>query len=590
MSSGRTRGSVEVPGHGLTGTGRRRRGLVVVLIGALVSSSFVLVAAGLEQDEAEAACGRGAYLLDTLPGPAVCVHEDQPPPGVDVTEYVSTAELKERDGAGPAAYEAAENLGVPTADETVATSPSVPCDGNGTSGYRVQGMYVVEAGAPNRFAALRSSFKLWAAGVDDVYNRSAALSGGVRNVRYVTEAGPGGTCEAQILNVTVPVGALNDFNSTVNAVVAQGYDDPTRKYMMWADATRLCGVGSRYVDDSGAQSNLNNGGNPLYARTDSGCWGFGDGSRHGSVEAHELMHNLGGVQRTAPHATTAGHCWDESDSMCYRDASGRAMVQTCSVDQEYLLDCNSDDYYSTFADPGSYLETRWNTGNSRFLIGGGNGAGGGTAGAPTVLGAAIGVNNPAVPGLATQVSVTPSVPAGRTVTSVQWTAARPDCSFSDPTEVQSTVTCAATSVAPTSVTVRLVDSSGATKTRTSPLTFATNTARPVSVSLGVAGQDGATASVCTGAGFPVAATVTDAASGLPVKGLSASFTKQAASMTHGCGRGQGDDRAHRRRHAQRHRHRLDALHRHRPGRIGVRCGDLDRGRGRSGQVLGGPRR
>ena len=51
------------------------------------------------------------------------------------------------------------------------------------------------------------------------------------------------------------------------------------------------------------------------------------------------------------------------------------------------------------------------------------------------------MNNPAVPGLATQVSVTPTLPAGRTLTSVAWKAAKTDCVFSAPTEVQSNVTC-----------------------------------------------------------------------------------------------------------------------------------------------------
>ena len=69
----------------------------------------------------------------------------------------------------------------------------MPCDGDGTSGFRVQAMYVVEAGKTNRYATLLPSFKLWAAGIDDVVNRSAALTGGVRNIRFVTEAGSGAT-------------------------------------------------------------------------------------------------------------------------------------------------------------------------------------------------------------------------------------------------------------------------------------------------------------------------------------------------------------------------------------------------------------
>jgi hypothetical protein len=115
------------------------------------------------------------------------------------------------------------------------------------------------------------------------------------------------------------------------------------------------------------------------------------------------------------------------------------------------------------------------------------------------------------------------------VTSVAWKSARTDCTFSAPTALQSDVTCAATASGSTTVTVTVKDSTGATKTLTSPLTFATGTARPVSLSLGAAAQAGSPASVCTGAAFPVAATVTDTATGLPVKGLSVTFTKQTAT-------------------------------------------------------------
>jgi hypothetical protein len=252
------------------------------------------------------------------------------------------------------------------------------------------------------------------------------------------------------------------------------------------------------------------------------------------VEAHELLHNLGGVMSTAPHGTRAGHCWDEADTMCYADGGGFAMQQICSPQREYLLDCNNDDYFSTYPDPGSYLDGHWNAADSRFLIGGGDGSGGGTPGTPTVLGATIAVNNPAVPGLATQASVAPSLPTGRTITSVTWRSARADCSFSAPTQLQTDVTCAATAAAPTTVTATLVDSTGAARAVTSPLTFATGTARPVTLSIGAAGQspaEGGNAAVCTSGTFAVTPQVLDSASGLPVKGLATAVTKQTAAMT-----------------------------------------------------------
>ena len=484
-------------------------------------------------------CGPGEEVR--VPGePTACVHADEPPPGVDVTEPVSTAELRSRTGAGIAAYEAANDLGVPSPVTAAAsvTDPSVPCDGDGTSGYRVQAMYVVEADKANRYASLLPQFRLWAAGVDDVFNRAAAVTGGVRHVRYVTEAGGSG-CVARVLNVTVPTGSMTSFDSTINAVRALGYTNPARKYLMWTDASVLCGIAKMYLDDRQDQANANNGAYAQYSRIDSGCWGHGNTTTAHSVEAHELVHNLGGVQNSAPHATRVGHCWDESDAMCYADGGGFPMRQVCPPGTENLLDCNVDDYYSTYPPAGSYLDRFWNSADSRFLIGGGDGTSGGTAGTPTSLGATVGVNNPAVPGLPTQVEVTPELPADRTVASVQWRSARPDCTFSAPTAEQSEVTCNATATGSTTVTVTVTDSSGATRTVSSPLTFATGTARPVAVGLKVAGEPTAppaagapgAASVCTGAIAPVAATVVDAATGLRVKGLNATFTRKTAAMT-----------------------------------------------------------
>lgn len=511
-----------------------RRHLVAVVVSSLVLVPLALTHAGTDPTRVET-CVEPATPL-RVGATVACVHADEPPTGVDVTERVSTAELRTRPGAGPAAYDAAQDLGVagPVALASTASSPDVPCDGDGSSGYRVQAMYLVEAGHTNRYSDLLPSFRLWAAGTDDVVNRSAALTGGVRHVRYVTEPGSGGSCIASVLNVTVPAGSMTSFGATIAAVQALGYTNPGRKYLMWTDATVLCGVASMYTNDGATQANPNNGGYAQYARIDAGCWGFGDGAGQHSVEAHELLHTLGGVQNTAPHSTKVGHCWDESDTMCYADGGSYAMQQVCAPEREYFYDCNNDDYFSTYPDPGGYLAGHWNAADSRFLIGGGDGSGGGALGTPTVLGATIAVNNPAVPGLATQVSVTPAVPAGRTLASVAWKSARADCVFGTPAEVQSTVTCAASATAATTVTATLVDSSGATKTVSSPLTFLTGTARPVRIALSAAGQstdDTAAASVCTSAGFPLVATVVDVATGAPVKGLAVSFTKKTATMT-----------------------------------------------------------
>ncbi|MDP1805502.1 MAG: fibronectin type III domain-containing protein, partial [Acidimicrobiales bacterium] len=148
----------------------------------------------------------------------------------------------------------------------------------------------------------------------------------------------------------------------VDELITNGFDRDDRKYMVWVDANVYCGIGEIYTDDRAGQNNYNN----LYSlisRVDNGCWGLVGQS----VEAHELMHNLGGVQDSAPNATAYGHCTDESDLMCYDDGSGEPMVQKCASTHENTFDCNHDDYFSTAPATGSYLATHWNAANSAWL-------------------------------------------------------------------------------------------------------------------------------------------------------------------------------------------------------------------------------
>ncbi len=433
---------------------------------------------------------------------------------------MTTAEAVARDGAAEAAVEAADDLGAPGVLDEAAVA-TVPCDGDGTSGYRVQAMYVVEVGKPNRYADLLPSLRTWAAGAGTVVNRSAALTGGVRDVRFVHEAGTG-ACSPVVLNVTVPAGSLADFGKTIGAVQAQGYTSPARKYLMWADANVLCGIANKYTDDQPGQGNANNGYYPQYARVDAGCWG---GTY--SVEAHELVHNLGGVQRTAPHASVAGHCKDESDRMCYVDGAGVVMTQVCPPENEALLDCGGDDYFSTYPSAGSYLDGRWNSADSRFLVGGGDGADGGQAGAPTRLGVSVQVNSPGIPGLPTQATASLELPAGRTA-GVVWTSSRADCVLGTPTAVQTTVTCPAATTTTATLTATATDSTGQTAKAASPLTFSAAARRTVTVGTTVDGTAG-TYTGCTGAPTPVTGTVLDSASGLPVLGVTVELLRRTAT-------------------------------------------------------------
>lgn len=235
------------------------------------------------------------------------------------------------------------------------------CDGDGTSGNRIQALYVRATDRPDRYNQYLASFRGWLAEMDLIYQHSAAETGGVRRVRFVH----GADCAPTIDNVVLSTNGDDNFANTIDELVAKGYKQSNRKYLIFMDANVYCGIGTLMMDDSPGASNYNNTG-PDWGRTDAGCWS-------GFVPSHELNHNLGSVQNSAPNSTakqnSGGHCSDDYDVMCYRDAPGVVMTIACgNGEHEMILDCNHNDYFHTNPPRRSYLASHWNTANNQFLV------------------------------------------------------------------------------------------------------------------------------------------------------------------------------------------------------------------------------
>ncbi|MFL4951843.1 hypothetical protein ACJ6WE_37755 [Streptomyces sp. MMS24-I31] len=233
---------------------------------------------------------------------------------------------------------------------------TVPCTGDGKSGNRVQVLYV-HAPGQNRLAQYRSSFQRWAADTDSIYNDSAKETGGTRHIRFLTDS----ACAAKVTAVELPASDMQSFDGMNRDLGAKGFDRHDRKYLIFSDAKKYCGIGTLAGDDRPGAGNLSNFG-PSYARVDAGCWS-------GQTAAHELGHNLGAVNDSAPHSSRGGHCVDEWDIMCYSDTPYHPRMQVLCPDRakDYRLDCNHDDYYNTAPKPGSYLATHWNVADNSFL-------------------------------------------------------------------------------------------------------------------------------------------------------------------------------------------------------------------------------
>jgi hypothetical protein len=328
------------------------------------------VHAGLRQ-RPTGPCRNGFELVHGRAGRTLCTHGPDPAPaGMDVrTRRPPRSTLANATLPGTAASTA------PAAGTAAQAGAAIQCYDDGTSGPRVQLVDARAADVADRYTDYATTFRQIAADVDRVFVQSAAETGGLRHVRYVTDSG----CTPIVARVTLTSTGDDNIDNTISELQAQGYDRPDRKYLVWTDANVYCGIAQVYDDDKPGPGNYHNANatiSGMVARVDNGCWGVANQL----VEAHELMHTLGGVQYSAPHGTFYNHCTDEYDRMCYSDGSGKPLVVTCSsTTHEALFDCNHDDYFSTSAPAVGYLATHWNAANSVFLAAADGAAPSGTA-------------------------------------------------------------------------------------------------------------------------------------------------------------------------------------------------------------------
>lgn len=395
-------------GIAYSGLGDKAEAVLPAQAGAPAAETLVPAAAPARDDEPAPIVGepanenaRGMVYNGLKPAPkgdrcvgvyrteaGLCTHgPDAPPTGVDIKKEIAPVvktTAPAADPARPASADPATTEGggrpqdAPAADASAAKSATAPapaaasgskgvaagpagqtvqCDGDGSTGNRVQVVYV-HGSDRDRYSEYVASFRKWAADADVIYSASAKETGGIRHIRYVTAA----DCTPTVLNIELPASALSEFSATNAALAGKGLDRRDRKYMIFADTQVYCGIGTFNGDERPGQSNLSNFG-PSYGRTDSGCWG-------GHTAAHELGHNLGAVNNSAPNTSRGAHCTDEWDVMCYSDTPYYPQMRNICTNQasENILDCNHDDYFNTSPKAGSYLATHWNIADNQFLM------------------------------------------------------------------------------------------------------------------------------------------------------------------------------------------------------------------------------
>ncbi len=334
-----------------------------------------LIYEGLKATKADSLCA-GSYQLDAQ----TCSHgPDTAPAGLAVRKDVTpvTAKAPEpvpptrESGTVPTDAEIARDEGgsALTADAPALVPDAAPgeadfimgtndvaCEGDGRSGKRVQVLYLHEFGTPSRYTDFLGSIRTWSAGVDQIFDESAAETGGSRHIRFVTTP----QCRVDVAEVQLPTTALTSFTASIKALQTLGYNRNDRKYLMFSDANVYCGIATYVPDQRPGLGNRNNGG-PSYGRVDAGCWSS-------VMAARELTQTLGAVLIDSPNSSGAGGCLDEYDLLCAPDRSGKSMRNVCPKKHETRLDCGHDDYFNTNPKPTSYLAQNWNIATSEFLL------------------------------------------------------------------------------------------------------------------------------------------------------------------------------------------------------------------------------
>ena len=229
-------------------------------------------------------------------------------------------------------------------------------------------IYVYPKDGVNRFSTFAAMFQ---ADAVQASSRMNTLFG--RGIRYDYRAGdcyqtPGAPC----LDITVfksrsRSSQLSGGNawSAIYKELSGVFKAPNKKYFVFLDTrnTYACGQGNLAQDTRRTAANYNEGRTQAIVYRPYDANNGEGGFCRGRTLWHELGHNMGALQKVAPHAYDGAHCNDSAeDVMCYTSAT--------SVDTgEPAFDYRNDDYWDPAANPlnpGQKLAW-WTVNLSRFV-------------------------------------------------------------------------------------------------------------------------------------------------------------------------------------------------------------------------------
>lgn len=243
-------------------------------------------------------------------------------------------------------------------------------------GFKEHAVYMLASDAPDRFGRVASGIQT------DAFQASALLETTYgRAIRFDL----GTSCGQQYLDITVVRMPYTNAQLAAAAQTASGTFDMvsasldaaglqtiqasdsyavagqrTRNWVVWLDGpapANTCGQATIYDDPTRADDNLNNFGGKVAVVFPSGS---GGGFCSSNAVRHEIGHNLGALQPSAPHAFDGSHCNDAiEDTMCYSNSP-----QVSNGERGQFFDYRNDDYWDPPAGPALPW---WTVNLNRFL-------------------------------------------------------------------------------------------------------------------------------------------------------------------------------------------------------------------------------
>jgi hypothetical protein len=261
--------------------------------------------------------------------------------------------------------------------------PEAACPGNGRQGKRIRVFYGYPEGTERRLPdvkpSIAESLRVADANLDA---QTEGVEG--QHYRFWCETDVRPTVRAIQLRA---IGADDAYSVTDVAVslrdqVSLGLGDQDHRagrmaYVVFVDhlegVSAPAGQGTLYLDDDPDPAGNANNLSSLGPKVSLVSLGHGVATL-AHIFQHEVGHNLGAVQMSAPHSSGAGHCYELYDLMCYDDggpyfAGGGDLVPACDLmpGGQHVWDCNGDDWYATEPAAGAYLDDHWNVADSGWL-------------------------------------------------------------------------------------------------------------------------------------------------------------------------------------------------------------------------------